>query len=107
MPDVLGTCLYMIQHIPANIISQLFKTNNGNILTAAKWKRLIIPNYFHTADFLKVNGFKTKCNSISLVMNVEYLTFEQYNQCPQVQGNQLEDLMFLLAAVTSKGKCNE
>ena len=68
---VFGPRIYTTQHIPAKITARLFEAKDGKTLTAAKWKRLIIPNYFHAAVFLKVSGFEITRNGISLDVNVE------------------------------------
>lgn len=57
-----------------------------------------------SADILKLSCFEITHNGISLDMNVEYMAFEQYDRRSRAQKNRLEDLMFSLAAVTSKRK---
>ena len=77
VPGVCGARVYTTQHIPAKITPQLFEAKDGETLTAAKWKRLIIQNYYHAAVFLKVSDFKITRNGISLDMTVD-MTFERY-----------------------------
>lgn len=54
------------RHVPSKITAQLFEAKDGKTLTAGKWKRLTIPNYFDAAIFNWSERLQDYTNGISV-----------------------------------------
>lgn len=73
-PGIFGLRIENTLHVPSKISVSLAEISGKNI-QPAKWKKLIIPSYLHSAVMIYVKGIKITKNGFTVDFNLESLAF--------------------------------